>query len=391
MSSVVIGAERRIEAGVPVVPGGGFTDVMLRSQLKEVMNRVYYQILGPVILGEPGGDAPEGQVRLRFEDNLVEYPVGTLRTVPGGTIHGRNNDNDEEKTVDTLEDGGFLLGVAADVGHSITLTSFDPAGNEVGRIDLVAPLEGFGLDRNTPRFRRFVSLAQMTLESSDPINYALRWFVQVPPGWEPKNVLQLSAPGDMAVPINNQIALARAGGLLGDPRDGLAPVLERNDFLIERQVLLGFDRPFDPHRFPLYDPEDLDGNNCSAPTLEDRSFDCEGPDADHEYCWLCRVDEIDRPTPFPPVDTARGMAALRLPFGKEHAFHALPRSSPGDAPGYYAIYTRGSQAQMGAFLGSRGLEWQDGWDCRIERTEIPDPEDPSRTILITDFEDGCPF
>lgn len=390
VSSVMIGAERRIVAGAPVVPGGGLTDVMLRSDLKDVMYRIYYEVLGPVFIGEPAGGGATGQTTVRAENNLRRFDLGTLAIRAGGRIHGLNLVNGEEKWADVMADGGFVIGVAADEGDPVSLESFDASGTLVGKLDVTSPLRGFGLDRNTPRFRRFVGLAQMTLEPADPINYGVRWFVDPPAGWPAKNVLQLTDPGDLTVPINNQIALARAAGLLGKPGDDLAALLAKNDWLAERQVLLGLDRPESPFAFPLYDPEDADGNNCSMPRVESRDFACADGD-DSPYCRLCRADAAHSLAPFPPVDTGNGRAALRLPFGKRHEYHALPRPAPDYAPGYYGVYTQSSQGQMGAFLGAAGSEWRPEWDCRIQRTWQPDPNDPSREILVSTFEDGCPW
>ncbi|MBK7976309.1 MAG: hypothetical protein IPK07_24580 [Deltaproteobacteria bacterium] len=391
VSSVMIGAERRIDAGVPIVPGGGLTDVMLRSDLKDVMHRIYYEVLGPVFVAGPGGDGvPAGSVGVRAENNLRSFELGSLATRAGGRVHGENRVNGEDKWADVMADGGFVIGVAADEGDPVTLSSFDAAGALIDQLDVISPLRGFGLDRNTPRFRRFVSLAQMTLEAADPINYAPRWFLDPPPGWRPKNVLQLTDPGDLTVPINNQLALARAAGMLGDPGTDLAAVLALNDRLIEREVLLGFDRPYEPFRFPLYDPEDADGNNCTLPRIESPEFTCAEGD-DSPYCRLCREDAAAPLAPFAPVDTGNGRAALRLPFGKAHEYHGLPKRGPDHAPGYYGLYTQSSQSQMGAFLGAAGAEWRPEWDCRIRREWQADPADPSRQILVSEFADGCPW
>ena len=380
VSSIVLGVEPDIRAGVPVVPGGGLTDVMLRSDLKDVMFRIYYEVLGPVILGIPDGEKEGGTVSLRFQNNLRVIPKGTFRTEPNGRIYGINPRNGEDKWADTEDDSGFVIGVAADVGDVIQLTSYDADGRVLDQVELVSPLRGLGLERNTPRFRRFVSLAQITMDPGDPINYAPHWFMDPLPGMPQKKVFQLSDPGDLTVPINNQIALARVGGLLGDLRTDLAGVLDLNDKLIARQVLLGHDDP----DFPLYDVEDRDQNNKENPSNKYLDFSCSKGES-NDYCDLVDEDRIDPFTPTQPVATGNGKALIRFPFAKKHEFYGVPLS------GYYSIYTVASQNQAGGFLGSDGEEWNPEWDCMIDRSEgIFDPETDELVFTIT-FGQDCPW
>ena len=373
VSSVVLGAEPGIIGGVPIVPGGGFSDVMLRSDLKDVMYRIYYEVLGPVIMGtlEAGGEA--GTVSLRFQNNLREFPAGTLRTDPGGKVYGLNLANGEDKWVDVREDGQFVIGVPADVGHSIVLTSYDATGAVLDEVELVSPLKGFGLDRNTPRLRRFVGLAQITLDPADPINYAPHWFMDPLPGAPPKRVFQLSGIGDLTVPINNQIALARAGGLFGDLRTSMAEALDRNNKLIERRVMLGFKPVLNPSHpdyavdnpdgvpFPAYDVDDIDGNNWENPDPDYFAFSC-ADTPDLPYCALVEEDRASGFGLFPPVPAGDGISLIRFPFAIKHEFFGIPRGED------YAIYTSYAQNQAGSFLKDQGTTWKDSYDCSIIRT-----------------------
>ena len=371
VTSIVLGVEPGITAGVPIVPGGGLSDVMLRSELKDVMHRVYYEVLGPVILGLP--DERGTVATLRFENNLIKNDgdgAWKLEVQPGGRVYGLNPRNGEDKWVSVDAGGGlpgaFTIGVAADAGDRILLTSYGTDGTELDRIELVCPypFRGFGLDRNTPRFRRFLGLAQITMEPGDPINYAPHWFMDPLPGNPPKNVLQLSDPGDLTVPINNHIALARAGGLLGDLRTGMREAMERNEALIQRQVMLGYDQPSAPEYFPLYDVDDRDGNNCTRPSVEAPEFTCPLPTplppGAADYCSVC-----EPVGPFPAVATGAGKALVRFPFAKKHEFFGLPR---GPA---YVVYTRYAQNQAGAFLGSGGRLWEPEWDCMLTDEACP--------------------
>lgn len=357
VSSIVTGVEPGVAGSVPIVPGGGLSDVMLRSDLKDVMHRIYYEVLGPVILGLPEGEEG-GPVQLRFQNNLRQIPAGQLRTEPQGRVYGFNPSNGEDKWVEVDEDGAFVIGVPADEGDPIELVSYGEDGGVLDHLSLVSPLRGFGLDRNTPRFRRFVGLAQITMDPGDPINYAPHWFMDPLPGSQPKNVLQLSDPGDLTVPINNQVALARAGGLLGDFRTDPSGALARNDELVVRQVMLGHDRPYAPYDFPLYDVDDRDANNCTQPSVEYPEFTCAGlteDDPRRAYCDRCAPVG-----PLPPVDTGSGKALIRFPFAKKHEFFGIPLGPE------YAVFTVYAQNQAGAFLGAGGHEWDgEAWDCLI--------------------------
>ncbi len=371
VTSIVLGVEPGITAGIPIVPGGGLSDVMLRSELKDVMHRVYYEVLGPVVIGL--ADESGTLATLRFENNLIQHDGGghwRLKVQPGGRVHGINPRNVEDKWVSVDDKEGFLgaftIGVGADAGDHIILTSYTTEGTVLDQIELVCPhpFRGFGLDRNTPRFRRFLGLSQLTLEPADPINYAPHWFMDPLPGNPPKNILQLSDPGDLTVPINNHVALARAGGLLGDLRSDMSAAMARNEQLIDRQVMLGYDRPFAPDYFPLYDVDDRDGNNCTRPSIEAPEFTCPLPSPPSaeggDYCSVC--EPIG---PFPPVETGAGKALIRFPFSKKHEFFGLPR---GPA---YVDYTRYAQNQAGEFLGSGGKVWKEEWDCMITDETCP--------------------
>jgi translation initiation factor IF-1 len=84
---------------------------------------------------------------------------------------------------------------------------------------LTAPGDGYGIIRQTPSLRRFLGLAQAALEPGDPISfapfYALKQMTD-PFGnpIAPHAMLTLNTIGDMNVPLNSGIQLARATGAL---------------------------------------------------------------------------------------------------------------------------------------------------------------------------------
>ncbi|RAL23683.1 hypothetical protein DL240_05860 [Lujinxingia litoralis] len=214
---------------------------------------------------------------------------------------------------------------------------------------LAAPAEGWGLRRQTPRFRSFMGLSQMLLEQADPAVYAAHYFkrpLNYPYESEAfrvggTNFLAIGTLGDQTVPISAAIAIARAAGvvevLAEDPRYGMP----ENQFLIENFVYEGIanlDR-FPSHPGTLFDPDNLDGGKWRRP------------------------DQPDNITPKPvaetplraTVQTDYGTSALRfgyLSIGGEHTFNA-PR--PEDAFDIHTFLTN----QVGWFLATGGKTLSD--------------------------------
>jgi hypothetical protein len=94
---------------------------------------------------------------------------------------------------------------------------------------LVAPAIGFGMKRGTPKLRRFLTFASMFIEPGDPVAYAPHLFADPlvsqatidmlhPEGGDllqPETyALYIPTAGDTNVPVNSEIAQARAGGVL---------------------------------------------------------------------------------------------------------------------------------------------------------------------------------
>jgi hypothetical protein len=86
---------------------------------------------------------------------------------------------------------------------------------------LTAPAPGWGYERNTPEFRRFVHLSQAILEPGDPIAYAPHWFSNLLPvrNGVPAPALVVGTVGDTSVPVSTAIAMARAAGLVDETTD----------------------------------------------------------------------------------------------------------------------------------------------------------------------------
>ena len=262
------------------------------------------------------GRIPPGDIRLRVEYDLYNVNKELRLTIAdavdlqaGDQVRLSNLDNGETKTVTAGAYGRFRVAVAADSKENIEtedpeqrrqalLTSdrlqlelLHPDGSLKRRIDsltqelpwhgatllagdpLLALVEGFGLQRNTPDLRRLVQLSQIMLEPADPANWV---------GRAADRLLVILTIGDMNVPINTGITLARSAGLLRfdpDSEDTLPADRRRADGKTEHQVLFdmwvheGLEKL---ERFPerpgrLGDPDDLDRNmdGFSAPSPDE--------------------------------------------------------------------------------------------------------------------------
>jgi len=265
-NSILMAVEPGVKTSAVSVPGGGLTDIMTRMDLHAVIDRIYHEVLGPIIVGEPSLDEGSQEkddtvLKVSFikrgKKSLLTEGLGSesmwSATMPvhiqeisipaGGALHILNEDNGEHATVNREElwgeegecrgasvfqgganligtKGCFSRGIASDKGDRILITSLNKDGSAADRIAAVAPQEGMGKSRNTPDFRFFINLGQIALEAADPINYARHWFLEPlggsgRPVHPAKNLMVASVPGDMFVPINAQVALARVAGLMG--------------------------------------------------------------------------------------------------------------------------------------------------------------------------------
>ena len=382
MTSVVMGVEPDILTGTPVVPGGGFADVIVRSNLKTVMERVYYQVHGPLLIGEESPRAG-GVFDLIFKDRIrkdlyLEEPVGSIRIPPCESLHVINLRNGEEKWAVIREKEGrrvFSVGIAANVGDPLVITSYDAAGAQADSIETTTVSFGFGIERNSPRFRQFMGLAQIMLEAGDPVNYAPHWFLDPLPGMPAKKILEMVAPGDFIVPVFTGLSLARAGGLLGtesnecdgEPRDlsSCDAILEAtgnfdryheciqadcdliNYSLLRHRVMLSFEKANELR----YDVDDRDANNCDG---------CE--ELPEGYCREC--------IPLGPLPTIAveggGLSGMRFPFTGSHSFFVAPSTTGYSGAEIYTYYAQ-SQAALFHSTGGEVIE-----DCLIEDLCSPD-------------------
>ncbi len=307
--AALLGAtEPGISAAAPVSGGGGLADVGIRSIQGGVVQAVFLPILGPLVIGNPN---PNGGVDLQMlvldvnSEKQLTFATG-VAIAEGDVVTLINTRNGQTRSVVATAGGAFRLPIAADALDPLQkrrLTGLTPnkdptqwlpvtdpttlgdplrieirsssdascfpncsdAANVVidhFQVDvpfqgtiypagsrLAAVQAGFGLIRQTPAFRRFMTIAQTVLEPADPINYAPLFMQRPvdysnagetrPPG---ANLLVVPTVGDMNVPVNTEISMAKAAGILSvsdvDPRYGKPQI----DVLIENYVPEGLYR-----------------------------------------------------------------------------------------------------------------------------------------------------
>ena len=149
---------------------------------------------------------------------------------------------------------------------------------------LVNLYRGFGNARQTPEFRRFMTVAQTVLEPGDPVNWARHYALEPiaypesdPDAIPGTNTIVLNGVGDTNVPVATGIAIARAAGIVGFVEaDGRYGEKSEMDVLIEHGVVEGV---YNRCRYAvevadaqgaaaeeciLFDPDDLDGSRLAG-------------------------------------------------------------------------------------------------------------------------------
>jgi hypothetical protein len=116
---------------------------------------------------------------------------------------------------------------------------------------LVAPQEGFGIQRQTPEMRRLRDLAMIAVEGMDPINFAPYYMLK--PLYDengreapPHALLYTNTVGDQFVPVSSGTAFARAAGAIPFfPPSALTRFPEYADYVTPQAIydLLGGKTP----------------------------------------------------------------------------------------------------------------------------------------------------
>ncbi len=215
--------EPEITTVSPIVAGGGFVDIMVRSSLRVITERLFLDVFGTVVVGCPTEDGrlhlsqgnDSDRCRKLSEEDAKHFAFGPAATV-GGPVTLRNLVNGETRTVEVNALGGFSVAVESDKGDGLELVYASPEGEQ--RLETESKFDGAGYERNTPDFRKTLAVQQHIFDRCDPVNFARLLFMEPLPGHPPTNVLFLQAVGDTTVPASTGVNLAIAAGALGRER-----------------------------------------------------------------------------------------------------------------------------------------------------------------------------
>lgn len=300
--------EPEIISSTPIVGGGGYLDIMTRSRQREQTQWIFLETFGPLVIGCPDGS---GGVWLSWNDDtdkckaefVVAKSFAHVAALPKGSLVRLSNLDNGESTSRFIGDTpGFSLAIAADLWDQIEVTVIPPEGERTV-VPTNSPYKGVGLQRNTPRFRRFLALAQQVLGQCDPISVARNLFVDPLRDHPPTNMLLELALGDRTVPISTGVMLALAAGMFGTDESEWGPVM---DGLIAQGVMEGSD----------YDVDDLFGDNPpEAPPMG----------------------------PMVPIETGTGHSTVRFAHVQGHHEYVLthPTELPSGEPFDLGLHSQG--------------------------------------------------
>jgi hypothetical protein len=390
MSAMMGGLEPSMETILPVSGGAGLSDVGVRSIQGGVKQAVNWRMFGPMLSTARDPMTKKLQLIEQIPDlnGEANLHVADFATEPneGDTVIVTNGKTGESRCSRVHSDpdfGNALIGVAvsSDVGDPLKLDiyagplpahlpegcmvpsgvtptmSFDTATVDVtyqgqtfkAGTPLIAYSDGFGLRRDSPETRRFMAIAQIALESGDPVNiapYYERWLLKYGTGEEVKTRgMIINTIGDMNVPMATGVQIARSAGYIElfqkDPRYGITD----NEVLIQHHALEAVERA-GPYT-----------NSLGQPVLMD---------VDH-YSLVAGVDDgFDVPRLDPPLrlqkqsDILGGYRGMMLPM-------VLPTGKHGfNPPDPTAVWNLG-----GFMFGTMGRFMQtDGKDFEIQKCSI---------------------
>lgn len=246
--SVITAAnEPEITSVSPIVAGGGFTDIMVRSSLRMITSRIFLDVLGQVVVGCPTED---GKLHISLNNGAdgckrpEEGQIHVMDMPEAGTVIGLvNEDNGEQEEGVVQENGGFSIAVESDRGDSLVLLI-----NGEPVVTTNAIVDGGGYRRNSKDFRRAINVQQHVFDRCDPINFARQLAWEPIEGHPTTNSLFLLALGDDTVPVSTGVLLSLAAGAFGTERRTWEPAMKA---LISKGVLEG----------EFYDVDDFRGDN----------------------------------------------------------------------------------------------------------------------------------
>lgn len=281
MATVMGSVEPHVDGIIPIAGGGRITDVGNRSLQGGVPQAVFLRVMGPLFLLDAYEDG-----RTEISTEVVElnddkiFPITTLTDRPSqawDTFYGVNLDNGEvdcgylipeENPGDTGVVARARIAIPSDKSDRLELRIYDGPvlvtgsdecelvedpgepriidtmeqpldgdgnprtidGEIIEAGELRALAEGYGLHRTRPELRRFMGLAQMVVDPTDPgvlARHLAAEPLEYPSTGERSGAgfLIVTTIGDMNVPANAGITVGRAAGVIDhlnpDPRYGI--------------------------------------------------------------------------------------------------------------------------------------------------------------------------
>lgn len=380
MSVVLGGTEPQIDVAVPVSGGAGLTDIGLRSIQGGVAEAVNLRMMGPLLLDLRNADTGAMELWEYLPDlndvgrvNLGEIDVSSMKE--GDTVVVINQRSGEWRCGRVQADALFRVAVSSDDPDPLTLEFYkgplppqaqtgcyvpdratpyltvDTLGRDAafqGKTyakgsPLVAFGDGFGLRRNSPETRRFMTIAQTILDPGDPANFAPFFenrLLEYGTGEKVQTrALVLNTVGDMNVPMSTGAAIARAAGFIPfterDPRWNKTP----NQVLIDTGSLEATERT---RRYvnSSGDAVLMDVEHLALVTGGDDGFD---------------APRLDRPLRlFGPSKRVGGITGTLFPYVNPHGRHGFDPPSP--EPG--ETFDLGSliMNMVGHYVNTKGRE-----------------------------------
>ncbi len=252
--SMVLGAvEPSIEAIAPVSGGGGYGDLGPRSTQGGVYQAFILRSMGPLFVGTIDADSGDLLLETIVVDlnSDVTFPIATIKGVkPWDTMVVDNLRNGVRRCAFVSEAGTVRAASETNVGDGLRISFYKgpqilpsehcelrPGVEPYAVVDnfaekvsfqgdtfeagspLTALMEGLGMRRSHPDFRKLGGLAQLILDPSDPVALA-KHLLDEPMSFSDGGVtgahsLLITTMGDTAVPVSGGIAVGRAAGLIG--------------------------------------------------------------------------------------------------------------------------------------------------------------------------------
>ncbi|MBM4386551.1 MAG: hypothetical protein FJ088_02365, partial [Deltaproteobacteria bacterium] len=274
LAPILAGAEPAIASAAPVSGGAGLVDTGLRSIQGGVPEAVFMPLMGPLIVANP---SEKGGVEFKFlltdvysaasvpfhyTDKIEKGDLVTIRNLRNGLSKWAIVPEDYRFRVAVKSDAltavekHFALGMKDDcsnvpievtvpeiIGDPLEITIYKGFTDEAKEVinafgvdalwqgalhkagtRLVALQKGHGLSRNTPDFRKLLNIAASMVEPGDPVAYSAHFLTEPLPLVKQDeiegvkgtaNVLVIPTNGDMNVPVDTGIAIARAAGIIG--------------------------------------------------------------------------------------------------------------------------------------------------------------------------------